>query len=189
MINVCCNELTLLDLKMNQNKSMLLRIWKRYSAGCSSLLANGVEIPWTKEAKYLGIYIQSGRKFSCGFEKTKCKFYRATNSIFGKLEKLDNIPVTLNLVQSIALPSLTYGIEAINLNKTQILTLEHPWTRILWDFCRLLIKKLSSSVSFLWGTFQSGTPIRCSECNFWRTLLQAIITWYRYYMRHMVDLT
>jgi hypothetical protein len=153
MINVCCNELTLLDLKMNQNKSMLLRMGKRYNVVCSELLANGVQIPWTKEAKYLGIYIQSGRKFSCGFEKTKCKFYRAANSIFGKLEKLDNIPVTLNLMQTIALPSLTYGIEAINLTKTQT---EHPWTRI---FMRLL-STFDQSIVQQCQFFMGHLPIR-----------------------------
>ena len=60
---------------------MLLRIGKTYDIACSNLLANGVKIPWTKEAIYLGIYLKSGCKFSCGFESF---FYIVcvANSIF-----------------------------------------------------------------------------------------------------------
>ena len=63
-------------------------------------------------------------------EKTKAKFYRASNGILGKLQNLKNTPVTLHLVHSIALPTLMYGIESMSLIKTQLTSLEHPWTRI-----------------------------------------------------------
>ena len=39
MINICCSELELLDLKMNQNKSMSLRIGKRFNIPCCNLKA------------------------------------------------------------------------------------------------------------------------------------------------------
>ena len=42
---------------------------------------------------------------------------------------LDNVPVTLHLVYSIALPILLYACEAIHLFKTQLISLEHPWSR------------------------------------------------------------
>ena len=72
---------------------------------------------------YLGIRVLRGYKFSCSFDKSKSKFYRAANCTFGKLDKLKNLPVTLNLVHTIAFHVLSYGIEAIfvqPVNKTKL---------------------------------------------------------------------
>ena len=46
-----------------------------------------------------------------------------------KLGSCNNKSVTLNVLYSIALPTLTYAIEALCLNKSEILSLDHPWTR------------------------------------------------------------
>ena len=40
---------------------------------------------------------------------------------------LENISATLYLVHSIALPTLTYGLEALSLTKTHVASVEHPW--------------------------------------------------------------
>src|SRR5271157_5205599 len=36
----------------------------------------------------------------------------------------------MQLISSVALPILTFGTEALDLTKTQTISLEHPWTRI-----------------------------------------------------------
>ena len=41
----------------------------------------------------------------------------------------DNVTASLQLLESIALPILTYSIEALSLNKTQLIELDHPWLR------------------------------------------------------------
>ena len=130
MINACCKELALLDLRMNHTKSNLLRVGKQCNAPCCNLYAEDNIIQWSKEAKYLGVYVLHGRNFSCSFEKTKAKFYRSSNCIFGRLGNLQNTPVTLRLIHSIALPMLTFGLESMPLTKTQINSVGHPWTRI-----------------------------------------------------------
>ena len=108
MVNVCCNELNSLDLLINLDKSASLRIGKGYNKICRNIQAMESNIRWITEAKYLGLYIRSGQKFTCNFDKQRSKFYRSANCIFAKLGNL-NPPVTLHLVHSIALPTLTYG--------------------------------------------------------------------------------
>ena len=100
------------------------------------------------EAKYLGLYIRSGQKFTCNFDKQKSKFYRSANCIFAKLENL-NPQVTIHLVHSIALPTLTYAIEALPLTKTQIISLEHPWSCMLMKvgYLKRLINPLFINVN------------------------------------------
>ena len=142
MINVCCEELALLDLNLNNSKSTALRIGPKCNAECQDLCANGCIIKWKKEAKYLGMNILHGYKFSCNFDNAKSKFYRAANCIFGKLEKLKNLPVTLHLEHSIAFPVLTCGLEAIPMNKTQLSSLEHPWSRIFMKILSTFDQKI-----------------------------------------------
>jgi hypothetical protein len=156
MINVCCEELSLLDLKLNYKKSNALRVGKRSNTACCDLRANGCIIQWTKEAKYLGMSVLHGYKFSCSFDNSKSKFYRAANCIFGKLEKLKNVPVTLHLVHTIAFPILTYGIEAIPLNKTQLSSLDHPWSRIFMKMLSTFDQNIVQQCQFYSGLL----PIR-----------------------------
>jgi hypothetical protein len=129
MIDVCCRELSLLDIKINPSKSNAIRIGKRFKEKCSDLHAGNEIIAWVNEAKYLGGCIVSGQNFKCNFEKAKRKYYRAANGILAKLENKDNVSVTLNLLSSVALPVLTYSIEALSLNNAELISINHPWER------------------------------------------------------------
>lgn len=134
MIRVCQEQLKLLDLRLNFKKSKALRIGKRYKHKAAQLQLNGEKIPWGTEAKYLGMVIQSAARFKCSFDQAKVKFYRGANAILSKLSNKSNVTLTLYLVSTIALPTLTYGIECLSLNKTEIKSLDYPWYKC---FCRV----------------------------------------------------
>ena len=129
MISLCMEELKILDLKLNVAKTLVLRIGKRCNDICTPIKIDKNDIQWAKEAKYLGIHIVNAQKFKCNFDKTKAKYYRAANAILGKLGKANNPCVTVQLMSSIALPILTYSMEAMSLSNTQIEKLGHPWVR------------------------------------------------------------
>ena len=76
--------------------------------------------------------------------------------IAGKLEKLKNVPVTLHLVHAIAFSVLTYGIEAIPLNKTQLPSLDHPWSRIFMKILSTFDQNVVQQCQFYSGLL----PIR-----------------------------
>ena len=69
MLLICESELALLDLKINASKSTCLRIGVRYSKLCFVLHSQSGPIPWVAEAKFLGISILAGKKFSCNFAR------------------------------------------------------------------------------------------------------------------------
>ena len=130
MINICTGELEKLDLKVNPMKTIAMRIGCRFNSTCSNLTVVNKPIQWNTEAKYLGIYIQSGYNFKCNFSTTKSKFYRSANAILSQLGKNNNSAVSVQLAGAIALPILTYCIEALALNKSELALLNHPWIRI-----------------------------------------------------------
>src|SRR5437870_4951867 len=140
MLNVCCNELALLDLQVNVKKCSAIRIGNRYKSKCTDLILKDTKIPWTTEVKYLGIYIVAATKFKCNFDAVKANYYRSANVILAKLGNYNNKPVTLKLISTMALPCLTYSLEAISLTKTELISLNGPWTRALKRYLRLLTK-------------------------------------------------
>jgi len=42
-------------------------------------------LPWTSEIRYLGVYLVKFRTVKCSLDAAKRGFYRAFNSIFGKI--------------------------------------------------------------------------------------------------------
>ena len=61
-------------------------------------------LPWTKEVKYLGIFIVQSRAFKCAIDDAKCSFYRAANAIFGEVGR--------QLIKSECIPVLLYGLSS-----------------------------------------------------------------------------
>ena len=133
-------------------KSVALRIGKRCRSKVYNLTAQNEVIEWANEARYLGVYIVSGYRFSCNFEKSKIKFYRAANSILGKLGNIDNKSTCLHLITTIALPILLYSSESMSLNKTQLLAIEHPWSRTFMKLFSTFDTKVVKHCQFYHGS-------------------------------------
>ena len=70
--------------------------------------------------RYLGIFIDQSRAFKCSIPEAKRCFYRAANAIFGIIGRLASEEVTLHLLKTKCIPVLLYGLEALQLNKSQI---------------------------------------------------------------------
>ena len=71
MINLCTEELKILDLKLNISKTVVQRIGKRCNDICTPIKIDNMNIAWAQEAKYLGIYIVNAHKFKCNFDQKK----------------------------------------------------------------------------------------------------------------------
>ena len=117
------------------------------------MCAGQLVILWVKEAKYLGIHISSGSKFKCSFSKSKVKYYRAANAILAKLGNKENTSVILNLLASIVSPVLTYSIEALVLNKSDLLSLNHPWERSSQNFFAYVILRSLNTANGIMGFY------------------------------------
>ena len=137
LLHVCESELTWLDMSINFNKSCCIRIGPRCDiihATINSL--SGHCLPWVTEMRYLGIYIVRSRSMSCSLDSCKRKFYRAANSIFGKIGRTASEEVVLHLVKSKCMPILLYGLEALSLYKYQLRSLDFVINR----FCMKLFR-------------------------------------------------
>jgi hypothetical protein len=130
MIRICLHELQNLDMCINIKKSCIIRIGKSYNSAASDIFADKTPIPWGKELTYLGISFLAGKDIRYDFHHTKSKYFGALNSLLGKIGTTSQETLTLSLVTSKCFPILTYGLETLKLNKTQLFSLCYSYNAI-----------------------------------------------------------
>ena len=63
-------------------------------------MSSGDNIMRVDELRYLGVYIVRARVFKCSIDNAKKSFYRAANSVFGKIGRIVSEEVTLQIIDS-----------------------------------------------------------------------------------------
>jgi len=112
-------------MSVNFKKSCCLRIGPRCDVGCAEIVSLSDQvIPWTNKMRYLGIHIIKSRVFRCSLTMAKRSFYRAANSIFGKVGRIASEEITLHLLETKCIPVLLYGLEACPLTKNQLSSID-----------------------------------------------------------------
>jgi len=97
-----------------------VRIGPISNADCTPVcMSSGDNIMWVDELRYLEVYIVRSRFFKCSLDKAKRSFYRAANSVFGKIGRLASEEVTLQIMDSKCILMLLYGLEACPLSKSE----------------------------------------------------------------------
>jgi len=113
ILAACENELDNIGMRINVKKSMCIRFGKLFNVPCSKIIStHGGPLEWVNSCRYLGVYFTSGRLFRCCFDNAKSSFFKAFNSILGKVGRFASDEVVLSLLRSKCLPCLLYGVEA-----------------------------------------------------------------------------
>jgi len=119
LLKMCEQELDAIDMVVNASKSCCVRIGPRNNVDCTPIsMSSGDNIMWVDELRYLGVYIVRSRVFKCSLDMAKKSFYRAANSVFGKIGRIASEEVTLQILDSKCIPVLLYGLEACPLLKS-----------------------------------------------------------------------
>ena len=100
-------------MSLNAGKSCCMRIGSRFDKPCANVNVcthDGRQISWVKELRYLGIFIVSSRNFKCSLDHAKRSFYRAANSIFGKIGRIAPEDVLIELLKTKCMPILLLSL-------------------------------------------------------------------------------
>ena len=98
---------------------MLLTHWPSCAVVCCAITTlTGVKLSWVAELRYLGISLVKSRSLKCSLDASKRGFYRAANSIFGKVGRIASEEVVIHLIRTKCVPILSYGLEALPVNKS-----------------------------------------------------------------------
>ena len=99
MINICCEELEVLDMKLNVSKSQVIRVGRAYRREASCITIDGKSVQFVKMLKYLGWHILSAATFTVSLHELRVRFFQSCNSLFAKCSNF-NEPVLQHLVNS-----------------------------------------------------------------------------------------
>jgi len=140
---LCERELQWLDMAINHTKSNCLRVGPRLDAKCTEIVSlSGHVLCWSSEMRYLGVNIEASRQFRVFIGDTERSFYRAANSIFGKIGRIASEEVVLQLIKSKCIPALLYGLEACPIKKSDLHSLDFVVNR----FCMKLFNTRDMSI-------------------------------------------
>ena len=130
LFRACEQEFDDIDMTINVKKSCCLRIRPRHNKVCLGIsTADGRELAWVDEIRYLGVFIVRAQKFKCSVDHAKRSFFRAANGILAKVGRLASEEVTIQLLKQKCLPILLYALEVCNLDKRSMQSLDFTVNR------------------------------------------------------------
>jgi hypothetical protein len=152
LVRICEYELKILDLTINFKKSVCTRIGPRCDALCSDITTiGGVSVQWADTIRYLGVFIVCSRTFKCCFDHAKQSFYRAFNSVYGKIGRTASEEVILSLVKAKCLPCLLYGLDACPVNTSDERSLNFVIRRTLMKIFKTTSNEIISDCQFFFN--------------------------------------
>ena len=112
-------------------------------------MVSGHVVNWVTSARNLGVYLESSFTFRCSFAANKATFYRAFNSIFGKIGRITSEKVIFALIKSKCLPILLYGTVACPTNSSVRHSLEFAFNKVLFKIFSALTTPTEISATTL----------------------------------------
>ena len=126
LVDLCCKELSFLDMQINFKKSVCMRIGPRFKYDCAKIVVSGNhELCWVQHCRYLGVDIESASVFKCSFSERKKAFYRSFNCIFGKISRNASAEVIMELVRKKCISLLFYASEVLPFNSSNYNMLDY----------------------------------------------------------------
>jgi hypothetical protein len=153
LINICLKEFQSIGMEININKSACMRIGNRHNVFAPPLTVNKLQLQWKKDICYLGLKLVAAKKFTVNLQPIKQKFYRALNSILGKVGLNTSPTVLCSLIESFCVSVLLYAAESIVWNKEMLKSFEsaysHAFMKIFKTFDITVVKQCQFYMGYL----------------------------------------
>jgi Reverse transcriptase (RNA-dependent DNA polymerase) len=119
MLCICSDFGIEFDVKFNPNKSHLLQIGLDTAVKLPELLFCNVCMKWSVQIRYLGVFINAGKKFSISTDVSRRKFLGSVYAILQKCKHMSE-EIKCHIIQHSCLPILTYGVDSLRLSKQKL---------------------------------------------------------------------
>ena len=168
LIHICEECLGKLDLEINGSKSFILRVGPRYNHVdiYITVVLNGNRVKFCNEINYLGVYLVTGKRLKINIQKSIHKFYRAANSIFGKIVTFTSPMVVLSLINASCVPILLYGLNAFKLNKSELGKIDDTLNSIFYKLFKVNSKENIRLCQFYFKFLPATYLVKYNVYNF-----------------------
>jgi hypothetical protein len=121
-----------MKMKINSDKSFVIRFGARAKNTCAPLSCDGCPVKFASKVPYLGAVLEASRKLRYDVSHVSLSFYRAFNKIMCKSSRARSELVATFLLQSICLPILTYGFECPCVPISALRKLDNLINQAIW---------------------------------------------------------
>ena len=83
---------------------MVIRVGQAFRHVCKNVTMYGLDLPFVEKAKYLGVFIVTGKRFRVSLSEPISKFFKSVNSILSKCKGHMNEVVLFNLLNAYCKP-------------------------------------------------------------------------------------
>jgi hypothetical protein len=137
LLHVVDDYLLSIDMCLNTKKSICMRIGPQFGEHCDTVTTlGGDKLHFVDSIRYLGVTIQSGKKWKVSLSNNKSSFYKTANTVFSKIGRNASEQTVAHLIDSKCVPALLYGLDASPINVTVKRTLDFICHRTLMKIFR-----------------------------------------------------
>jgi len=172
MLEICDRVADEFDIKFNSNKSVAMRVGKRFDVRCAALQLAGSDVKFVNELIYLGVHVLAARYLKFSVEHLRSKFYRVFNCIFSKSKTANSELVTVQLLKSFCLPTILYAMEAICLSSSDIRMLDNCMNRAIYKIFGVRESQCQELIKLYVGLHNVKDVIVAKHCKFIDSLLR-----------------
>jgi len=109
----------------------------------------------------------------CNLDNAKASFYRAFNAVYGRIGRSGSEEVVLQLIRFKCMPCLLYALEACQVNKTQLRSLEFTLNRVLMKVLRTTSMDVIAECQYWSGLPEMETLIAKRKQRFMAKYVQS----------------
>jgi len=147
MVDICCEELEKIDMKLNVMKSQVVRIGRFHSNAVNDVVIGDKSVGYVDELKYLGWYILSANVFRISLHHMRVRFFQCFNSLYTKSNKFSE-PVLQQFLNVYCKPYLLYGAGVINWTESELSYLRFPLNSAMCKIYKVKFQLLDSTYKY-----------------------------------------
>jgi len=174
LLEICQAEFIKIDMRVNASKSSCIRVGSRFNAYVCLVSIDQKQVVWGRKIKYLGRTILAGKVLHHDFHPVKAKFFGSLNSFLGKVGTNASLNVLLHLTYSKCSPILTYGLEAIKINKSAQDNLSNVHNSIFAKLFKTFDQSILEQCHYYTGYLTFNTALELRRLQFLETLSESL---------------
>jgi len=147
MVDICCEELGKIDMKLNVMKSQIVRIGKSHSKAVNDVVISDKSIGYVNELKYLGWYILLANVSRISLHHMRVCFFQCFNSLYTKSNNFSK-PVLQHLLNVYCKPYLLYSADVINWTESELSNLRFTFNSAVRKICKVKFQLLDSTYKY-----------------------------------------
>jgi len=140
--SLCIYVFNNLGMEINIAKSSCVRIGQRHNFEIKEIIINNCTLKCSQEFNYLGVMIASAKKFTVNLQNVKHKFFKALNSVFGKVELKTSPMVLCSLIEQCCMPILLYACESFCFSASMIRSIDNAYSQALFKIFQTFEKNV-----------------------------------------------